>query len=511
MTVCRRCFCPLSPLEVVIEEWDLNESDLKRYPHFDSHISPIEAKSLATDPRKVKSHTFYPFMLYEQRWTRFSPKGQIGKPKSRPIRYAARRDAYIFSYYRYLLSQRYEAEIRRLGLSENILAYRHIPVSSGFGGKCNIHFAHEAFLKIQEIGNCCAIVLDISSYFEHLDHSQLKRLWCRLLGVEKLPPDHFKVFQAITKYAVVDKQKVYERLGFFGEKRKAKNGRPINGYLKPYNEIPSRLCTGKEFQEKIARQGTQKSIIKINYKSYGIPQGAPISDLLANLYLIDFDKIVAENIHSKGGEYYRYSDDILLIVPGNGDEGCGVLEWMSGLIKQYGSKLEIKPEKSSVFLFENATKNQRCTLLNGKKGRNGIEYLGFRYDGKAVYLRDSTISNLYRKVTRAARRDSIELARRYPDKNVSELKLKFNYERLIKRFGRVEGFYKGQRNYITWTFWTYAKRASDIFGKLGHPIIKQLRNHKTNIHHKADKELERAVFKRDEQKIAQGIKKIRPH
>jgi hypothetical protein len=47
-----------------------------------------------------------------------------------------------------------------------------------------------------------------------------------------------------------------------------------------------------------------------------------------------------------------------------------------------------------------------CTLgyehVSGEKGRDRIEYLGFRFDGKKVYLRNSTLSNFYRKITKRA-------------------------------------------------------------------------------------------------------------
>ena len=97
--------------------------------------------------------------------------------------------------YRYLLSQKYEAELNSLGLDTSVLAYRRIPLADGKGGKCNIHFAHEAISKVRKLGTCCVIALDISSYFESLDHIKLKGLWCRMLGVKKLPAAHYHVFE----------------------------------------------------------------------------------------------------------------------------------------------------------------------------------------------------------------------------------------------------------------------------------------------------------------------------
>lgn len=263
--------------------WSIIGRDLKRYPHFDPWLSAADATSLVTNPAKVAAHPFYPFMRYVQGWTRFAAKGDLGKRKDRPIRYAARADAYIFSYYRHILSERYEAALKSLDLSDSVIAYRKIPDSNGKGGKCNIHFANDAFLKIQSLGDCCVIALDISSFFETLDHDKLYALWCRMLGVKRLPIDHLKVFKAVTRYAVVDKRDVYQRLGHFGVKRKSKSGKAITGYLTPYHKMPKQLCSGKEFREKIAGANGRKSLIKRNHKPYGIPQGSPISDLLGNL------------------------------------------------------------------------------------------------------------------------------------------------------------------------------------------------------------------------------------
>jgi Reverse transcriptase (RNA-dependent DNA polymerase) len=482
-----------------MEEWHLKRSDLKIYPHFDPLISAEDGEAYATDKDRVARHAFFPFIQDSQRWTRFAKKGEKGPVKERPIRYAARRDAYIFSYYRHLLSQRYEAELARLGLEASILAYRRIPISDGRGAKCNIHFAHDAFLRIRELADCCAVALDVSAFFESLDHARLKDLWCRMLGVARLPTDHFQVFKAITQYCWVEKKELYERLGHFGEKT-VLNGEPIKGYLTPYKKVPRHLCDGRQFREQIAGSGARTSIIKKNYKPYGIPQGSPISDLLANLYLIDFDSAVAGWVGETGGTYFRYSDDILIIAPGGETVGRDLMSRTRDLICGFGAKLEIKESKSSLLVFERQSGDQKFQLLHGTQGRNGLEYLGFRYDGSRVYLRDATLSNLRRKVARAACRAAEACARRYPDKDAATLRKLLDYEALFKKFGKVEGFDEMPREYRSWTFWTYAKRASKVFGLLGKPILRQLRKQRPSIRWRADKALERAVIRRDRRK-----------
>ena len=84
-------------------QWQLSSDDLKRYPHFDALLSVEEANALATDPERVRSHAFFPLLLFREQWWPFGRKSDANPDKkSRKIRYAARGDAYIYSYYRHL-------------------------------------------------------------------------------------------------------------------------------------------------------------------------------------------------------------------------------------------------------------------------------------------------------------------------------------------------------------------------------------------------------------------------
>ena len=494
-------------------EWTLNEEDLKHYRHFDADISAEEAVALATSPQKVAQHAFYPFIHFEQFWNKFAKKGKKGKQKTRKIRFSARRDSYIFSYYRHLISEKYESELEKLGLSNSVLAYRRIPSADGKAGKCNINFAKDAFQTIRRMKNCSVAVLDISDFFGSLDHQRLKEIWCQVLGFDRLPDDHFAVFKAITNYAYVEKQDLYERLGYFGDKWRTKDEKVISGYTVHFRDIPRQLCNGKEFREKIANPKGKKSIIKKNRECFGIPQGAPISDVLANLYLMDFDVEISELVNALGGVYFRYSDDILVIVPGGKGEGLDVLTKVRDRIKKYGEKLFIKEEKSSLFVFKQQIDRQDFTQFTHMGNecefqKNGLEYLGFRYDGHQVYLRDSTLANYWRKVTKASRREAIRIATRYPDKSTCELKNLFNYESFIKQYSKVEGWQDKSADKKSWTFWTYAKRASYEFGELGKPIIRQLRRHDKKIRYKIDEEIGKAVCRRIERKSWGRLERI---
>lgn len=275
---------------------EFSAKNLKRYPHFDKWIGLDKIDELVSDPDQVAKNKFHPFFLYHETWQPFRATGSDGKKaksKSRPIRYAARKDAYILTHYRRILSEKYEAKLADMGISDCPIAYRKIPKLNG-GGKCNIDFAKDAFDEIERQGNCVAIALDIKGYFENLDHAKIKALWCDLLGVSLLPPDHFTVFKNMTRYHVVDQKEVYRRLGYL--ETISVNGYPRERYTMSFKDMPTQLCTPAEFREKICGgDPALPSLVRGNVDEegnqldHGIPQGAPISDLIANFYLLHFD------------------------------------------------------------------------------------------------------------------------------------------------------------------------------------------------------------------------------
>ncbi len=462
----------------------------KGYPHFDAFLSEVDARALAADASRVAAHTFYPFLRYHQRWTKFTAKGVKGEAKERPIRFAGRADSYIYSYYRHLLSVPFENELKARGLDRNVLAYRRVVGDDG-KGQCNIHFALETVQAIRTMGNCCVIALDISSFFETLDHAVLKQKWCSLLGVPRLPRDHHKVFKAITSYSVIDRDELFVRLGYMGPKHVSKTGESINGYLVATSLIPRQLCTGKEFREKVAGGDGQPSLVKKHWKPYGIPQGSPISDLLANFYLLDFDASVKQKVDELGGRYFRYSDDILIVVPTEPAAALELEEWVRAEIVAHGPKLRIKPEKSAIFHYEAAGEDQSWFRVVGEQGTNGLEYLGFRYDGRNMFLRDSTLSGLQRKANSSAKRMALTLLKRFPEKSTDQIMSDFNMSGFLERYGRVREFESKADDVRNWTFWTYATRAARLTAPLGLPIYRQLRNYRRNMRAHLKRSLEK--------------------
>lgn len=457
---------------------------IRKYPHFDGDLKVEEAESLVNDPEAVSRHAFFPFIEAAQHWTRFSDKGVLGKAKDRPIRYPARADACIYSRYRALLVERYEARLSVLSVGDSVLAYRRIPKSQGSGHKSNIDFANDVFYEITAMGSCFAYALDIKGFFENIDHDRLKTVWCELLEENRLPSDHHQVFKSITKYAWVDKTALYTKLGFIG--KVTSNGQTRVRYT--VKRIPLQVCSGKVFRERIC------ALIKRNPDTRGIPQGSPMSDILANLYLLDFDIAMNNMVKTCGGKYYRYSDDILILIPGSQDDIHARLNLIQDLLSGCGKNLQIKAEKSSVFRFTKKSVDdapQVCELLHGTQGKNGLEYLGFRFDGRNVYIRDSTLAGLNRKIVASAKKLARIHAELNPTLSVSDLKKSFKYNRVIEKFGRIDDFDIKQITYKDWTFWTYAIRASKAFGPKGKPVLRQLRAYKRFVRHRCDEALAR--------------------
>ena len=482
-----RCFCSLS-LHSNLVDWQPKPSQLKRYPHFDRDLSVAEIQAIVTDPVRVSQNPFYPFIRYSKSWQPFRRKDAKPHQKSRPIRYASRRDAYIFTYYRHKLSQKYEKLLKELSIEDCPIAYRKILVGDGTSrGKCNIHFANDAFELIKDLGDCIVITMDVSSYFECIDHAKLKAIWRELIGLRELPDDHYSVFCAITKYSYVDRDQLYKRLGYI----KLISDNPERWQATNYRDLPRQLCSPAVFREKVrGKDSKYESIIQKNKESFRIPQGSPISDLLSNLYLIHFDKEVKGFASKLGGFYRRYCDDILVIIPGRKDESTYVSDFIGKTLKKQGRALEVKESKTSVIRFLQ-NKNPSFELLKGK-GRNGLEYLGFRFDGRNVFLKDSTLARFYRRISYSAHSEISRLMARFPGKDISYVFARFDFGNFLKRFGRVEDFDE-QGDYRNWTFWTYCYRASKVFGKKGLPILRQMRNYKASVRSRVEGELRKRL------------------
>lgn len=365
-----------------------------RNAHIDGKITPQsimsgrgrgrQLRELLTDPDKLAAHPFLPFLKQGKRERKFvrPPKSYTGWEqnkfphiKYRPIMYAGHMDACIFSFHDYELGKLYEAELAMRGLTEHVIAYRSID------GKSNVDFAHEAFQELTQRSDCDCLLVDVKSFFEHLDHKRLHARWDTLLpGGFAGNPSHQTVFDRITEYRQLDLPKAKMTL----RKHSVRYG--------PCRTVKDRFCTMNEYNHYL-----KKNLVKKNKRGYGIPQGSPISGLLANVYLLDFDGWAVERIvHDLGGIYQRYSDDIFILCPKE------MANQLYGEIKQNLSteKLEVGYKKTEAFRkhdglsrLENISKEVE---LKARQTREQVQYLGFHFDGESTSFRSSTLSRHFR-------------------------------------------------------------------------------------------------------------------
>ena len=157
---------------------------------------------------------------------------------------------------------------------------------------------------------------------------------------------------------------------------------------------------------------------------------------------MDFDKEVKEYAVSLNGEYFRYCDDILLIVPTKErDNAAGKVAKIIG-----SSKLKINVKKTTRHTF------------SYKKGKISVkdkplQYLGFTFDGEQILVRSSAFSRYSEKMKRGvklakatqSRWNKIRLSRGQPTKGLYRKSLYKKYSHL------------GKRNFIR-----YGLRASEI-------------------------------------------------
>jgi len=312
------------------------------------------------NPDNICSHAFLPFISTIIETKRYKRKKCKVEKKRRPISYASHLDSQVYAYYAHLLNKKYEQFLSGKGFNKSILAYRKFRE-----GKCNIHFARDAFETIKIKGECSVIALDVSGFFDNLDHALLKRFWCRVLGGSKLPADHYAVYKSITRYSHVDLD-----------------------CLKNLSDILERerwesYCSPKQFRECVRGNG----LVRTNTNGVGIPQGSPISALLSNIYMIEFDEQVCAYTKVHDITYFRYSDDILLICPPN--IATYAEKYISTLLNEYSLDLSMSKTTRSHFHVDSNSRQY---------ADKPIQYLGFTYDGKNALIRSSTFSRFHQKM-----------------------------------------------------------------------------------------------------------------
>lgn len=470
------------------------------YPHF-SNRTPLSVRKdceiYVSNKSKIAKHSFLPLIFKEIKQRRYkksqingvvrrSHKKQkknnriVSNTKIRKILYASHLDSHIFSYYtQKIISPEYEKILKKKPtLSDSISGYRQIPTIDNLKFKNNIHFAKDIFDEVKKRGNCVVLAYDIENFFPSLNHKLLKLLWARVIGCKSLPKDHYNIFKATSNFSYVKLNDLKTYKNHFDEKileKYKKLGK--NTFFENINElVSSDIPIYKNQQHK-------------DGKLIGIPQGLPISALLANIYMLPFDEAIIAELTEKSNIYYRrYSDDIIFICSKN--EVDKVEKFVKEEIEKI--KLIISFEKTEKTLFKMDNNNLQSYRMEGNNLIKNIplNYLGFEFYGNKILVKSKNLAGFYRRMKNTIKRKHNRVLNIKQDKLLDGAPI---FKRKIYRLYSFKGTknrtlpskritYKNQKIIIKKTtkkyrgnYIKYIYRASD---EMNSPEIKrQIRNH----------------------------------
>ena len=349
-----------------------HHNDTKPYAHFDLRVSLSmpSIRKYVMDRTKIVTHSFYPFIHFEKKNSRY---GKKGPKKPRELYYCSHLDRCVYQRYAFLLNYQYNIWACENNIDDVAIAYRDNL------GKNNIDFAKDAFDAIRSFPQCFILVGDFTNFFDNLEHQYLKKMMCEVLGVERLPQDYFSVFKNITRFSSWDWKDIVKAAGENIAER---------GVRKKINSKET-LLTKEQFQK-------NKKDIKKNISGVGVPQGAPISAVLSNIYMIKFDKDIKRYVTSKGGIYMRYSDDFIIVLPYERDaEIADFTSYIFSYVESMKGLIDLQKEKTSCYTYKDEV------IYEGDQP-SSINYLGFLFDGKNIRIRPRAITKYYYRMRRKA-------------------------------------------------------------------------------------------------------------
>jgi hypothetical protein len=463
----------------------------------------------------VKKHAFFPLIHTNIKVRRYKIADGATKrahsfegksnSKLRPLHYSTHIDSMIFGYYGERLQSAYLKELEKVPhLAKCVTAYRRIKNPNKQNSyKSTIHFAHEVFeeIKHRSAEGCWVLKFDIEKFFSSMDHKVLKRAWCDLIRESTLPADHYNVFKAATKFSYILRDDL--RLSH------AREGRRYGFDERQLSEIRKSNVSAYFENPKSLRNFIDDGNIKIyknqfrndNDEVIGIPQGLPISATLANLYLLNFDQAVIEEIvKAHGGYYRRYSDDIIIIC--NSLNKDYIIDFVDKTLR-VDSKVKINKEKTEQYFYcESELRGQSVKMVHlltkeGLLRNHPLTYLGFEYYGYKTLIKAANLSKFYRRMINAVKcrskravlasiknpsvSDALfrrRLYRLYTNINLDGKTVKSKFKKLVpNRFGYAIYTSENMEDDIRSNYFTYANKAAEIMNESR--ILRQVRRHRT--------------------------------
>ena len=423
----------------------------RQYKHFDLPLNGKNRELIIDFTQENKPHRFLPMLGYMDVTWRFTrQKDSDGnwlqdtngnyirkrKKKKRPIRFAGHSDSAYFEAYAKYLDPLYEQALKDDGTSGSVLAYRK---------NCgtNINHAKSLFDEIVSRRDCIVVAMDISGFFDSLDHILLRDETANLLSCTRLEGHHGTIWKNITRYAWVETADLDTVIG-----------KERNGY--------GRICSHADFVKYV--RGRKNGLVRTHDLSCGIPQGTPLSGLYANIYLRIFDREMLAFVNRHDGSYRRYSDDIAVVLP-IGIKVNHIVATVEKILADFNLAMSVE-------------KTEQAEFQGGKLVTpSAIQYLGFTFDGNTTLIRLSTLDRYRHKMRRGIHAKLVIAKNKgIPSSQVFKREALSRYTHLGKRP----------------TFLKYAYKAADIMGS--QEIRQQVKPHMTWFKRAWKKEIAR-VYK----------------
>lgn len=409
----------------------------KAYTHFDDNIDVERVKRLIENPKYILRHKFYPLIKYSLQTIKYAKEEdtieKIKKLKNRPISYASHVDRYIYQYYANYYNKMLNRFLESKKIDESVVAYR---LDRSFS---NITVANDVFNFIISTESSNIYVGDFKSFFDSLGHTNLKNRIKKISIDNCISQDEYKIYKSITKYSyfeMTDIEKYYIDKGLSKKQIKKlpryfpDNFNQIkNKYIKKYSDLSN---------------------------DRGIPQGTPLSGVMANIYMIEFDAEMEKFAATNQGIYRRYSDDFILVV----NDSCS-LDKVSYLLSDLLDRdqfLKIEETKSIKLKY------REKSFFDSDSNKANLTYLGFSFDGEKVKIRDSSITNYFSKLNRFITKE-IQIEKR---KKKTNPKYTRSSRKAYIKYG-VEGSYGykiiNNEKVKNRNFLSYVKRCGRVMGE----------------------------------------------
>lgn len=166
----------------------------------------------------------------------------------------------------------------------------------------------------------------------------------------------------------------------------------------------------------------------------GIPQGGVLSPMLANFYLYEFDRSVTK----KGFRLVRYADDFVVMCRSREEaEEAHIL--CRTILRKLGLEIHALDEPNTKSRFGYFTKN-------------GLDFLGIRFEGQITYPLSKVRTRFEAKVSEVLKPSSGNSLARTLQSLANLIKgwgMGYRHMRVVKMYGELDLFVKGEvTNYL---------------------------------------------------------------